>query len=100
MNDPNSEVAKLAIKENLTVLKPELGTSPSVSYIGGDWEMMDESHSYSNRSAQLKDEFNTFKQNHEGDAFGDLIEGQPTMAQVGRNFMGFLKTIPHIRRKT
>ena len=41
MNDPNSEVAKLASKETMTVLKPELGTSPSVSYVGGDWELMD-----------------------------------------------------------
>ena len=95
MNDPNSEVAQLASKEKLTVLKPELGTSPSVSYIGGDWEIMDEVHSYTNRSAQLKEEFNTFKRNHEGDAFGDIVEGEPTMRQVSKNFGGFLRTIPH-----
>ena len=95
MNDPKSEVAKLAAKETLTVLRPELGTSPSVSYIGADWEMLDEERSYKNRTAQLKDEFNEFKTNHEGDAFGDLREGETTMSQVGQNFVGFLRTIPH-----
>ena len=95
MNDPKSEVAKLAAKETLTVLRPELGTSPSVSYIGADWEMLDEERSYKNRTAQLKDEFNEFKTNHEGDAFGDLREGETTMSQVGENFVGFLRTIPH-----
>ena len=40
-------------------------------------------------------EFNTFKKNHEGDAFGDIVEGEPTMGQVGNNFLGFLRTIPH-----
>jgi len=95
MNDPDSEVAKLAAKETLTVLRPELGTSPSVSYIGADWEMLDEERSYKNRTAQLKDEFNEFKTNHEGDAFGDLREGETTMSQVGQNFVGFMRTIPH-----
>jgi hypothetical protein len=88
-------VAQLASKQNLTVLKPELGTSPSVSYIGGDWEIMDEPHSYINRSTQLREEFNTFKRNHEGDAFGDIVEGEPTMRQVAQNFGGYLRTIPH-----
>jgi Fe-S-cluster-containing dehydrogenase component len=95
MNDPESEVAKLAATETLTVLKPELGTSPSVSYIGGDWEVMSEAHSYTNRSVQLRREFNTFKRNHKGDAFGDIVEGEPTMRQVAQNMTGFLRTIPH-----
>jgi len=95
LNDPKSEVAQLAARETLTVLKPELGTSPSVSYIGGDWEIMDEPTSYTNRSVQLKEEFNTFKRNHDGDAYGDLVEGERTMNQVGKNFVGFLRTIPH-----
>jgi len=56
---------------------------------------MDEAHSYTNRSAQLRDEFNTFKKNHEGDAFGDIVEGESTMRQVGQNFVGFMNTIPH-----
>ncbi len=95
INDPNSEVSKLASKETLTVLKPELGTKPSVSYIGGDWELMNESHSYTDRATKLKEEFNTFKRNHKGDAFGDIVEGEPTMPQVGQNMVGFLNTIPH-----
>jgi hypothetical protein len=88
-------VAKLASRETLTVLKPELGTSPSVSYIGADWEMLDESRSYTNRTTQLKEEFNDFKKNHDGDAYGDIIEGNRTMNEVGKNFVGFLRTIPH-----
>ncbi|MBF0455841.1 MAG: 4Fe-4S dicluster domain-containing protein [Magnetococcales bacterium] len=95
LNDPKSEVAVLASKERLTVLKPELGTSPSVSYIGGDWEIMDEPHSYTNRTEQLKEEFNDYKRNHEGDAFADIVEGEPTMPQIGEHAIGFLKTIPH-----
>jgi len=93
MNDPQSEVARLAAKEMLTVLRPELGTSPSVSYIGGDWEIMDEPHSYTNRTTQLRKEFNTFKRNHEGGAHGDIVEGELPMGEVGRNFISFLRTI-------
>jgi len=99
MNDPNSEVAKLAARETLTVLKPELGTSPSVSYIGADWEMMDESRSYTNRTTQLREEFNAFKTNHDGDAYGDIVEGNRTMNEVGKNFVRFLRTIPHKARE-
>lgn len=95
MNDPNSEVAQLAARETLTVLKPELGTSPSVSYIGADWEMMDEPRSYTNRSTQLREEFNTFKRNHDGGAYGDIVESNRTMNEVGKNFVSFLRTIPH-----
>lgn len=95
MNDSKSEVAKLAARQRLTVLKPELGTSPSVAYIGGDWEIMDEPHSFTNRSTQLVEEFNDFKRNHKGDAFADIVEGEPLMPQVGENWVGFLKTIPH-----
>jgi tetrathionate reductase subunit B len=95
MNDPESEVAQLAAKERMTVLKPELGTSPSVSYIGSDWEIMDEPHSYTNRTTQLKEEFNDYKRNHKGDTFSDIIEGESTMLQITEHFVGFMKTIPH-----
>lgn len=95
MNDPKSEVAQLAERERLTFLKPGLGTSPSVGYIDGGWEIMDEPHSYTNRSKQLVEEFNDFKRNHKGDAFADIVEGEPLMPQVGKNMLGFLQSIPH-----
>ncbi len=95
MNDPESEVAQLAARERLTVLKPELGTIPSVSYIGADWEIMDEPHSYLNRTAQLRDEFNDYKRNHKGDTYSDIIEGEEVMPQVLNLFVGFMKSIPH-----
>ena len=96
MNDPDSEVAHLANRQRMSMLKPELGTSPSVYYIEADWEIMDEVHSYQHRTQQLKEEFNTFKVNHEGDTFADIVEdGEPTMVQVGKHSIGFLKSIPH-----
>ena len=95
MNDPNSEVAKLAAKERMTVLKPELGTSPAVSYIGSDWEIMDEPHSYTNRTTQLRREFNAYKRNHKGDTFSDIVEGESTMLQITEHFFGFMGSIPH-----
>ena len=95
LNDPKSEVAQIVSKETVTVLKPELGTRPSVFYIGADWEMMDEPHSYNNRTDQLKEEFNDFKRNHIVDGYGDIVEGESTMRQVGKNMGNFLHSIPH-----
>ena len=60
-----------------------------------DKKAMNEGHSYANRSAQIKEEFNTFKRNHKGDNFADIIEGEPLMPQVGRQLIGFMKSIPH-----
>lgn len=100
MNDPQSEVSRLIATETVTVLKPELGTSPTVYYIGADWEIMDEPHSYTNRTRQVVEEFNDFKRNHKGDAFADIIEGEPLMTEVGKNWIGYLKTIPHKAKET
>ena len=95
LNNQKSEVAQLVTKEKTTVLKPELGTKPSVFYIGGDWQLMDEPHSYKHRTAQLKSEYNAFRRNHHGEQFGDLIEGESTMGGVIYNLRAFLPEIPH-----
>lgn len=95
MNDPESEIAKLLAKEKVTVLKPSLGTEPAVFYIGGDFEIMSENKSYTNRTVQLKEEFNNFKREHPGDAFGDIVEGESTMYWVKKNMVDFVAEIPH-----
>ena len=58
---------------------------------------MDESHSYTkSKHPNFVNEFNTFKKNHKGDAFGDIVEGESTDASGrGKNMVGFLRTIPH-----
>ncbi|MEE9614924.1 MAG: 4Fe-4S dicluster domain-containing protein [Thermodesulfobacteriota bacterium] len=94
LNDPKSEVSKLVKKNSVMTLKPEIGTHPQTYYIGLDEGIADQVASYRHRSAQMKEEYNTFKKNHEG-FHGDLTEGgSHIVVQVVRNFLGFLKEIP------
>lgn len=96
LNDPDSEVARLVAKENVAVLRPDMGTLPQVYYIGLDQGgVADPAACYEERSAALKQEFNAFKRNHQGLSFGDIVEGeQETSApgfarQVGRHLLDF-----------
>lgn len=45
LNDPNSEVHKIVVKENAHVLKPEMGTKPQVYYINADGVLMNPDYS-------------------------------------------------------
>ncbi len=74
LNDPESEVRQLLETNNFRVLKEEAGTMPQVYYIGLDKDM-DNVESYLHRSRQMVEEFNAFKENHEGMG-ADIIEGR------------------------
>jgi len=83
-NDPNSEVSVLLKKENVSVLRPEMGTAPQVYYIGLDQGgVADPVACYTDRSVNLKEDFNAFKRNHKGLSFGDLIEGEKETTSFG-----------------
>ncbi len=99
-NDPASEVSLLLKKENVSVLRPEMGTAPQIYYIGLDQGgVADPVDCYNDRSADLKEDFNAFKRNHHGLSFGDLVEGENETSslgfakQVGGNMMDFLVDI-------
>lgn len=95
LNDPESEVSKLLKKENVSVLRPDMGTAPQVYYIGLDQGgVSDPIACYSERSTALKEDFNAFKRNHKGMQFGDIIEGETSAVgfskQVVRNMKDFV----------
>lgn len=96
VNDPESEVSLLLKKENVSVLRPEMGTLPQVHYIGLDQGgVSDPVSCYKDRSAALKEDFNAFKRNHNGLSFGDIVEGEKETStwgftrQVGRHMKDF-----------
>lgn len=94
VNDPESEVSLLLKKENVSVLRPEMGTAPQVYYIGLDQGGVSDPVSCDkDRSVALKDDFNAFKKNHQGLSFGDIIEGEKETSPVGftRQVVGHLK---------
>lgn len=84
LNDPASEVSILLKKENVSVLRPEMGTAPQVYYIGLDQGgVSDPVACYKDRSVALKDDFNAFKRNHNGLSFGDIVEGEKETSTLG-----------------
>lgn len=98
LNDPESEVSILLHKENVSVLRPDMGTAPQVYYIGLDHGGVDDPIAcYKERSVALKDDFNAFKRNHKGTQFGDIIEGETSPVgfskQVVRNLKDFVVDI-------
>lgn len=98
LNDPESEVSKLLKKENVSVLRPDMGTAPQVYYIGLDQGgVADPIACYEERNAGIKEDFNAFKRNHKGLQFGDIIEGETSplgfTGQVVRNLKDFVVDI-------
>lgn len=84
VNDPESEVAVLLRRENVSVLRPEMGTAPQVYYIGLDQGgVSDPIASYKLRSAALKDDFNAYKKNHPNFSFGEILEGENETSRLG-----------------
>lgn len=93
-NDPASEVSLLLKKENVSVLRPDMGTAPQVYYIGLDQDgVADPVACYNDRSVDLKEDFNAFKRNHNGLSFGDIVEGEKETSSLGftRQVVGDMK---------
>ncbi len=98
LNDPESEISQVLKKNRVSVLRHEMGTAPMVFYIGLDsGGVSDPVDSYRERSAQLREEFDTFKKNHKGEQHGDIIESDTSpggMArQMVRNMFNFIVEI-------
>lgn len=97
LNDPKSEVSRMVAINKTMTLRPDKGTHPQVYYIGLDEDIADVAGSYSERSAQMKEEFNTFKKNRL--SAGSIIEGEWETGPIGfpaqliRNMAKFVKEI-------
>ncbi|MBI5438425.1 MAG: 4Fe-4S dicluster domain-containing protein [Nitrosomonadales bacterium] len=94
LNDPESEVSLLLKKENVSVLRPDMGTAPQVYYIGLDeGGVSDPVSCDKDRSVALKDDYHAFKKNHHGLQFGDILEGEKDTSPLGftRQVVGHLK---------
>jgi Fe-S-cluster-containing dehydrogenase component len=84
VNDPQSEVALLLKKENVSVLRPDMGTAPQVYYIGLDQGGVSDPVSCDkDRSEALREDFNAYKRNHNGLSFGDIVEGEKETSPLG-----------------
>ena len=92
LNDTESEVNQLLEKNGFRVLKEEAGTRPQIYYIGLDSDI-DNTESYLHRSEQMKEDFDAFKENHEGFG-GDILEGKgfgkSTLMNIKMQLKGFV----------
>ena len=101
INDPQSEVARLARDSKTFTLREEQGTAPQVYYIGLSESIADPEFAFHNRSAQLHERYNTFKSNNElgGEMAGDIIDTDMgfwgLVKQAKRNFATFFAQAPH-----
>jgi len=92
LNDPESEISKVLAKERVTVLRPEMGTSPQVYYIGLEQGgVADPISCYNDRSDQMKTEFDDYKRNHPGLQFGDILESETSPLQFSKQIAGHMK---------
>jgi tetrathionate reductase subunit B len=102
LNDPESEVVTLLEKNGFRVLKEEAGTRPQVYYIGLESDV-DNVESYLHRSEQMKEEFDSFKEHHEGFG-GDILENKGFATSFIKNvkmqLKGFILNVKNIYPKT
>lgn len=92
INDPDSEISRVLAKEKVSTLRKEMGTSPQVYYIGLEAEgVADPISCYTDRSAQLREEFDDYKRYHEGLQFGDIIESEVTPLKFTGQVIGHMK---------
>ncbi|GBE08564.1 tetrathionate reductase subunit B precursor [bacterium BMS3Abin11] len=100
INDPESEVARLVRENKIFTLRPELGTAPQVYYIGLNESIADPDFAFTNRSAQLRERYITFKHNSGvGGEMGGNIDASDMgffglVRQGLRNFASFFGEAP------